>query len=165
MTLSMLSQNTDTTKEQKKRIKQVFTPEKIIDISKGLSNEQRQSVQIDSLQKIIDAKDKIISDLKAEHLKTLTEIAKSNKVVKETTSEVDSISDHQLKKERFRWKGLHLYGGVEIPDFNFESTQINSELMYELEKVEFGFKAAFQQLEPESGLKFATFIKLRYKFF
>jgi len=162
----MLSQNTDITKEQKKRIKEVFTPEKIIDISKGLSNEQRQAIQIDSLQKMLDEKDKIIEALKEKHLETLTEIAKNNQIIRETTSQVDSISDHQLKKERFRWKGLHLYGGVEIPDFELQTTQFNAELMYEFERFEFGLKAAVQQLEPNtSGLQFTPLVKLRYKFF
>lgn len=166
MTLSMSSQTT-TTPKQDRRIKAIFTPEKIIDISKGLSNEERQRLQIDSLQKIIALKENIIEQLKQEHLTTLTEIAKSNTIAKESTEEVDKISDEQLKKERFKWAGLHLYGGFETPKIDFRNIELNMELMYEFERFEFGVKGiggATEQLD-KTEFVFDYFIKVRYKFF
>lgn len=170
---STLSQVTNITKEQKNRIKTIFTPARIIEISKGISNEERQVKEIDSLQKIIDFKDSVIEELKKEHLKTLTEIAKFNKTAKETTEVVDDISDNQLKKERNRWKGLHLYAGLEIPEIKFTNPEFNSELMYELERFEFGLRAAANPItvfDPvinteKTEYKFNYFLKLRYKFF
>ena len=165
--LQALSQTTNITKLQKERIKAVFTPAKIIDISKAISNEERQAKEIDSLHAIIDFKENVIEELKKEHLKTLVEIAKYNETAKETTEIVDDISDNQLKKERNRWKGLHLYAGVETPKFEFTQIYFNTELMYELEKFEFGLKGEVSpSLIPESTeYEFTYFLKLRYKFF
>lgn len=162
-----LSQTTNITKLQKERIESVFTPAKIIDISKAISNEERQVREIDSLQIIIDFKEKVIEQLKQEHLKTLVGIAKHNETAKETTETVDDISDNQLKKERNRWKGLHLYAGVEIPKFKFTQINFNTELMYELEKVEFGIRGAVEQsiVLESTKYEFNYFLKLRYKFF
>lgn len=164
---SMLSQVIDTTPQQKKRIEEIFTPEKIVEVSKGLSNEQRQKLEIDSLLKIIIFKDDIIEQIREEHVKTLTEIAKANAIAKETTKEVDEISDEQLRKERFKWKGLHLYGGIEVPNFEFNSISINTELMYELERIEFGLKGSFEQntISVDTNYEFIYYLKLRYKFF
>ena len=170
---STLSQTTNITELQKERIKALFTPAKIIEISKAISNEERQAKEIDSLHAIIDFKENVIEELKKEHLKTLTEIAKFNKVAKETTETVDDISDNQLKKERNRWKGLHLYAGIEIPEIKFTNPEFNSELMYELERFEFGLRAAANSIivfDPitnteKTEYKFNYFLKLRYKFF
>ncbi len=164
---STLSQTTNITKQQKSRINNIFTPSKIIDISKGISNEERQVKEIDSLQAIIDFKDNVIEELKKEHLKTLTEIAKHNKTAEETTNLVDDISDNELKKERNRWRGLHLYAGIEVPEFEFNRMLLNTELMYEMERIEFGFRGGINQtfISDETGYEFNYFLKLRYKFF
>lgn len=164
---STLSQTIDITKLQKERIEAVFTPKKIIDISKAISNEERQKKDIDSLQKIIDFKEEIIDDLKKEHLKTLTEIAINNNTAKEATGVVDDISDNQLKKERSKWKGLHLYAGIEVPQMKFTTLIFNSELMYELERFEFGIKGAVNPVTilNDTKYEFNYYLKLRYKFF
>lgn len=165
--INMYSQNTDITPKQKERIDSIFTAEKIIQISKGLSNEERQRDSIISLQKKIKSLNEIIDKLKEEHVKTLTDIAKSNAIAKEATKEVDDISDEQLKRERLKWAGLHLYGGIEAPKFDFDNLEINSELMYEFRKFHFGIKTAFQQQQNinSNSLNFQYFLKLRYKFF
>lgn len=122
---------------------------------------------------VITVRDKQIKELEAkivalqeEHKNTLIEIAKKNKVAESASKEVDFISDDQLKKERLKWSGLHLYGGVEVSRFEFQNTSINSELMYELQRIHFGFKA---EIEPsvleQSKYNFNYFLKLRYKFF
>lgn len=145
----------------------ILSAEKVIDQAKIIEDWIRQKKAIDSLQNIIDFKENVIEELKKEHLKTLVEIAKYNEIAKETTNIVDDISDNQLKKERNRWKGLHLYGGIETPKFKFTQIYFNTELMYELEKFEFGLKGEVSpSLIPENTeYEFNYFLKLRYKFF
>lgn len=151
------------TEIQKNRIKDIFTPEKIIDISKGLSNEKNQ----DSIIKLRDSQIKElelkVKSLSEEHLKTLQEIAKQNSIAIETTNQVDSISQKQLKKERFKWKGLHLYIGAEVPEISVNNTIINSELMYEFSKIEFGLKGEVNSVSGNSNFNYL--LKLRYKIF
>jgi hypothetical protein len=167
MLIPLWTLSQDITTTQRNRIDSIFTAEKIIDISKGLSNEKLQ----DSVIKVRDNQIKELQDkvalLKKEHTNTLIEIAKHNKTAEETTSTVDDISDNQLKKEKNKWKGLHLYGGVEIPQFKFNEPNFNTELMYELERFEFGVKGEFGKLdiEKETGYNFNYYLKLRYKFF
>lgn len=107
-----------------------------------------------------------IEALKAEHLKNLKEIASANSVVKESTQKVDSIADYQLKKERLKWSGIHLYTGLESKRFEFRNSEINLELMYEFRRFHFGFKASFEDSDPiQEGLEFYYHLKLRYKIF
>lgn len=164
MTQSIQSQIINITESQKKRIDSIFTAEKIIEISKGLSNEKLQEKQIKRLEQIIQKKDSIIQELRAEYVKTLKSISLQNQVVKTTTKQVDSITEKQLRKERFRWSGLHLYGGAESRQFNLNNIELNGELMYELRKVHFGVQAVF--FPDELGnYKLGTGFKIRYKFF
>jgi hypothetical protein len=127
-----------------------------------------QRIAIDSLQSIIKQKESIIQSLKEEHLKTLTEIALNNSKAQETTVVVDDISDNQLKKERKRFLGLHFYAGVEVPRlFEFKELGFNTELMYELERFEFGIKGAVFPItiNNSTNYEFNYFLKIRYKFF
>lgn len=162
----MLSQVTDITKEQKQRIEEIFTPEKIIEISKGLSNEQKQDSVIIARDKQIQELQSKIEALKEEHKNTLVAIAKENKKAQETTQEIDSISDHQLKTEKLKWSGLHLYVGAEVPEFTFKNTFINVELMYEFRKLHFGLKGEVNPtVTIENPNTFTYFLKVRYKIF
>jgi len=127
---------------------------------------EQDSVIIVRDQQIKELQGKIEA-LREEHKNTLISIAKENKVAKDSSKEVDSISDEQLKKEKFKWKGLHLYGGGEVPSFDFQKTRLNTELMYEMEKIEFGLKGELlpSNIEAEPGYKFTYFLKVRYKIF
>lgn len=154
------------TKEQEQRIKDIFTPEYVIESSKPISIVKEQDSVIDVRDKQIKELLSKIDALNSEHKKTLADIAKANAVVKETSKESDSIADVQLKKERLRWSGLHAYAGIEVPKLEFSNIEINGELMYELRKFHFGIKLAFQDIDVETeGLEFNYFLKLRYKFF
>jgi hypothetical protein len=152
---------------QKKRLDSILTAQKVIDISKGLSNELRQRKYIDSLHKVIKEKNKIIIDLRNDYVTTLKKIAFQNNISKKASNKIDSINDRQLKTERnkkLNWNLLHLYAGVETREFNLQSFEINSELMIELNKFHFGLKAFAlpdQNLTYKAGLG----VKMRYKFF
>ena len=169
--LCSYSQNTGTTKTQQKLINK-FTPEQYIDWSKGLDNEKNQSIAIDSLQNIIDAKDILIEKLKEEHKKTLLDIITQNNISKETSKKIDSVTTDILKlnikpTSKFDWGSINLYGGFEIPELKFEDLIVNSELMYEIKNVEFGIKgtAELKIINNEKKYFFNYLLKLRYKLF
>lgn len=120
---------------------------------------------------VIKARDVQIKELRAKieflkkgFTKTLIDIAKENSVAKNSSNSIDSISKNQLKKEKLKWKGLHLYTGIEVPEFNFQRSVLNSEFMYELEKIEFGLKGEVA-VKINSKYTFNLFLKLRYKIF
>lgn len=160
----MLSQTTSITKEQESRLNSILTPEKIIDISKGLSNEKRQAIVIDSLQDKIDALKDVIEKLKNEHKTTLIQIAKNNSIARESSVKEDSISDSQLMKSKL--KGLHFYGFIEVPKLDFENTSFGAELLYELKTIELGVRGDFNKYQtPTNNTSFNYYLKLRYKFF
>lgn len=160
------TQNIKPTPEQQKKISEIFTPDYIIESSKPISIVKEQDSVIAVRDKQIKELKAKIEALKEEHKKTLVEIAKENKIAETSSQQIDSISDHQLKRERFKWSGLHLYIGAEVPEFNFESSILNAEFMYEFEKFEFGFKG---ELDPnviqDSKYTFNYFLKVRYKLF
>lgn len=166
-TLSISSQTISITKEQKQRINKIFTPEKIIDISKGLSNEKRQDsilVIKDNQIKELQAK---IEALREEHKKTLISIAKQNKIAKNASSEEDKVSDDILKKEENKSKGFHLFVGAEIPNFNFGNSGFNSELMYQFSDFDIGVKGEISPrvFNTNTDYNFKYFLKVRYKIF
>lgn len=170
LSFNIFSQNTSTTKEQQKKIDK-FTPEQYIDWSKGLDNETNQTKAIDSLQKNIDAKDILIAKLHKEHKETLTKIVLQNKIAEKSSKEIDSITTDIIKtkskKRKFDFGAIHLYGGTEIPKFDYNETILNLELMYELGKFDVGIKGTVETViyEYKKKYEFNYFLRLRYKFF
>lgn len=126
---------------------------------------------MDSVLKIRDLQIDELMDriefLKEDFKNTLIEIAKSKKVIDDSNTRIDEISDEQIKNEKFNWKGIHLYGGVEVPRFEFGNIMPNSELMYEMKNFDFGLKAQLQPIGLKSGsdYQFNYLLKLRYKIF
>lgn len=154
------SQNISITQEQKNRINRVFTTEKIIDISKAISNEIKQdSVILARDNQIKDLKLKIES-LEKEYKQTLIDISTNNLLVKERSKEADNISEDLIKKEKFNWKGFNLYGGLEPSISSFNTLNLNLELMYETRKMHLGLKT-----ELVESNTFVPLIKIRYKIF
>ena len=161
----MSSQVTSITKEQKQRINKIFTPKKIIDISKGLSNEKRQDSVLtirDNQIKELQAK---IEALREEHRKTLISIAKENSKAKKASSEEDKLSDDILKKEKLKTLGFHMFAGLEAPNFSFQKMRFNSELTYQFSDIDVGLKGEFSTQNLDSNYSFNYFIKIRYKIF
>lgn len=167
MTHLTFTQNTKATQEQNNRIKEIFSPDYVIESSKVISIMKEQ----DSVLSIRDAQIKELNDkiliLQKEHKKTLVDIIKDVKVAENASKEVDEIADEILEEEKMKWKGLHLYVGIEVPKIEFNNLIFNTEFMYELEKIEFGIKG---QVEPvfvneTSKYEFNYYLKVRYKFF
>ena len=167
----MFTQNTNktiVTDNQKQKIIEIFDTEYIIKSSKTISNYK-------SMDSVLKARDTQIKDLlnkiemlKEEHKNTLIEISKQNAIAIQATKDVDSISDYQRSRERnkkrINWKGLHLYGGIESREFNFQFIEVNTELMYELDKFHLGVKA-FALPNINRTYQAGAGIKIRYKFF
>ncbi len=160
-----LSQTTNTTEAQKNRISKIFTPDKIIEISKGLSNEILQDSVIHARDiQIKELKNKIRL-LKEEHKKTLVSIALENSKAHTAAIKADSIADEQLTREKLKWSGIHLYSGIEVDKFKFESTSFNSELMYEFKNIHFGLKGELAPIVSDNAYNFRIALKIRYKIF
>ena len=60
-----------------------------------------------------------------------------------------------------------MYIGVEAPEFEFDRMNINSELMYEFRKFEFGLRGQVENSQNPNDTKFnfQYMLKLRYKLF
>lgn len=149
------------TKEQQKKIKELTTPERLIEYSKGLSNEKSLAKRYDSLVKLISKKDKLIDSLLVSHKADLLKIALSNNQVNQIESTIDEI-DKDLKPGFFKSK-FHFYGSLEVPQLNFQNTIISTELMLDLKILEIG--SVLSAFPIKNKLEFNYGIKLRYKFF
>lgn len=167
MTHFAYTQDIKPTQKQEREIARIFTPKYIIESSKPISI-------VKELDSVLAVRDVQITELKAkiealrkEHVETLINIATQSTIAETATREVDGINEDQLEKNRFKWEGLHSYIGVEVPDFSFERTTVNTELMYELEKIEFGIKVDLSPKAEIDAVKYEAgiFLKLRYKLF
>lgn len=147
MPLWILSQNTGLTPEQESRVLEVFTPEKIIDVSKAIDNEKRQYViilqlqsKIDSLKALAAEKDIIISDFK-------NEIVSLNKDLERVNNEENDVADAQLKNAKKPFLGLHLTTRVYSQKFQTDKLSLQTNLYYKLEKLTLGI-SFWGQHEP-----------------
>ena len=162
-----LSQNIDITPEQKQRIDEIMTPEKIIDISKCISNEKRLTKEVQDREAKIDSLIALIDFMEKDYRQTLEEIAKANNTAKDSSKDIDDITDDQIKRLKLKWTGFHFYGGFETTQFRFNDMSFNAELMYELPKLQIGLKGLTERIrEPDNKNYIFTYgIKVRYKFF
>lgn len=162
MTLYTHSQITPT-KEQKRRIEKLTTPEKLIEYSKGLSNEKRQSKIIDSLQLIIKEKDLELISLIEKHREDILSIARNNNTVIDSNTEIDIIEE-KIEKVNF-FKKIRMYGSLEFPNFNLNNPEINIDLLYDFKKInlELGVRATSSQYTSNKNNNYSAII--RYNFF
>lgn len=163
--LSILSQNIVITPSQQKRIDSIFTAERIIDISKGLSNEKVQDSVIKVRDIQISELENKIELLKSEYTKTLVEIAKQNAIAKGSSSKIGSITDSEKRSNSFKWFNFHLYGNVEVPRFEFQRTSVSLELMYQINKIEVGIMPELAPNHKDGDYSLNYQLKVRYKFF
>lgn len=115
MTLSMYSQTIPLTPQQEQRIRDLFTPEKIIEYSKSLSNEERQRDTILSLENKIKELKLINKSLYENTKKTLikidnlnTSIESMNLTYLNNLKEKSKLFKRQLTKERLKIGGIGL---------------------------------------------------------
>lgn len=160
MSLLTYSQITPT-KEQQKKILQVTTPEKLIEYSKGLSNEKRQKIVIDSLYKELSKKDNEIIALINKHKKEISALRDNNQVAidsNEQIAELESINNKKILKD------LKLYGFLEVQELEFENPIIGLDLLYDLKKIQLGISGFYQKNTIRNN-NYGFSVKLRYSFF
>lgn len=111
----MYSQSIQLTEKQKIRIDTLFTPEKIIEYSKTLSNEKLQYDIIKSLESKIDTLKLINESFYKSNIESLnsiqslnTKIELSNKAYQDNLKEQADIFKKQLIKERLTIGGIGL---------------------------------------------------------
>lgn len=135
---SGLSQATGITPNQKKQIEDIFTPEKIIEVSKGLTNEKRLSDSIVSLQKKIKNL-KEISDEQDRRIDVLTlELIAANQFIRNSIDQVDNIADEELRFAKKPFLGLHLRGRIDLMQFDYKQPNLSVTLSYDLESISIG---------------------------
>ena len=116
MTLSTFSQIT-LTPEQRQRIKDLCTPENIIEWSKCVSNEERQKDKIISLQFKIDSLKSISTLVYEQHQLFIKQSDSINQVAKSETLKVEKFANEQKEtlEKQLKKKGLEKWfvlGGV-----------------------------------------------------
>lgn len=147
MPLWILSQTTDLTKEQKTRVLEIFTPEKIIDVSKAIDNEKRQytvilelQAKIDSLKALAAVKDKIITQFR-------DDIVSLNAEIERITKEENDVADTQLKKAKKPFLGLHSTIRIHTQGFQTDKISGQANVYYKFEKLTLGV-SSWSQSEP-----------------
>ena len=98
--------------------------------------------------------------LELSYKESVSEVSGLNKVIRDHVVKEDEISDELLKQERNRWKGLHLYGELQVPSFELESTYFSLNLNYELERFTIGVSGG-----PSLNNQFSYSGYLAYKIF
>lgn len=116
----------------------ILSSEETIDKAKIVSDWRRQKTEISSLQAKIDSLSNLYDKLEKSYKESLEEVSELNKVIRDHVVKGDEVSDELLKKERNRWKGLHLYGELQVPNFETDSIYFSLNLNYELERFTLG---------------------------
>ena len=151
----MFSQTIQPTKEQQAIINTLFTPEKIIEYSKVISNESVQytiiknlEAKIDSLKVLASQKDEVI-------LKYGTEIVALNNLIRDTNNEENEVADNQLKDAKKPFLGLHLDIQLQTRQLELNHAMFSTNLYYRLKKVTFG-ATLWTQSESTDGNTFTN---------
>ena len=153
------------TPEQIQRRNEIFTAEKIIDVSKAIDNEREQykvirslEAKIDSLKHLAKQKDLKIKEYVAENTKLSLAVSDLNNRIIQTQQE-------ETKAAKKLFFGLNLKGRVFSQDFEFKQFGYNFSLSYNLKNIDVGIM--HQSLFQESALNNNSFngIFIQYNFF
>jgi len=163
MPLWIQSQSITLTPTQANRVKEIFTPEKIIDVSKAIDNEKRQyqtiielQHKIDSLKVLAQKKDVIIANF-------ISEISQLNKSIQDLSKQSDEVSDTELKSAKKPFLGLHLTGRAQTQELQLDRLMFSVDLSYSLKKLSFGATTWTQYELGKSEFYYGPFVE--YKFF
>lgn len=149
------------TKKQQLIIDKLTTPERLIEYSKGLSNEKNLTKKYDSLVKLINLRNKEIKFLILDHKNTLIKIATANIQVNQIDKNIEELEE-KIKPGFFK-SNFHLYGSLYSPQLNFNKTILSGELLLDLKILELG--VVLNSFPEENRLDFNYGLKIRYKFF
>jgi len=157
MTLSTLSQVTDITPNQIKKVCDSIKkrPQIVLDLSKCVSHEKELDSVLAKRDSLIDELKARIEKLKAENKRYTDKIIELNDFIMATSKKVDSISEKQIKNERRFWQGLH--GHIQTSTlFDLKEPVFSADMTYDLDRWSFGVEI------NHTG---DYFIKLRYTIF
>lgn len=161
MTLSASSQGTITAR-QKERILQIFTASKIIDISKGISNEQKQDSIITARDYQIKEQLQKIATLEKEYKNLIKKVATRNNNI------LSAVRELKETKVLPRTRKFHLYGNARTNSLQLSGVTFSLKLSYEYSKVQLGVSG---ELTPNkinsaySGYNTRLGANIRYTFF
>ncbi len=112
----MYSQSINTTPEQEQRIKDLVTPERLIEWSKGLSNEQDQRVAIDTLESQLKELKSIANELYLKNNIALVKIDSLNQksIIDNSNYKNQLKEETKLLKKQLRNERLKIGGGALI---------------------------------------------------
>ena len=144
------------TPAQKKRVQEIFTPEKIIDMSKGLDNEQRQYGVILELQDKIDSLQTIVRDMKSLAMVFSSKIDSLQGRLNDINSEKDKISDKRIKNAKKRFLGLHSKARLSFVDMDYRKINGMATLYYDFDILSVGAFLQNFTFRPESSPKYET---------
>lgn len=160
MTHLMFTQNIKPTDYQNNRIKEIFTPEYIIETSRVISIkiEQDSVIKVRDIQ--IKDRDSKIEKLKNEYKDLIKKLEDNTDVLQEVVREENEIVESIIKNRSFK-NNIHLYTSVKFNLIN--NIILEPELLYEFKKVHVGVSS---ELIPNSiNYKVSLNFKLRYKIF
>lgn len=116
----------------------ILSEEKTIDQAKIIKDWQRRGQIIKDLELKLEKATKALEESTKSREKALNEILALNEHLRNLTEKENNISDTQLKKEKNKWSGLHLYITTGIERFKLDRTNFSLNLRYELKRWEVG---------------------------
>ena len=118
------SQNINMTPAQKQRVVDIFTAEKIIDISKAIDNEKRLTDSIKVLEKRIETLKSNNKSYRYQNKLLTDEILSLNTFIRENFNLVSSISDEDSPKFKIPFfTRFHARTDIYMGNFDFEQLE------------------------------------------
>jgi hypothetical protein len=145
------------TPAQEKRRNEIFTAEKIIDISKAIDNEKRQyetiielQFKIDSLKAIAIKKDSLVMAFS-------NQISVLNSELLRINNEENNVSDDELKIAKKPFLGFHSRARINLQELDYKKINFSINLSYDFKFVSLGiYGETFSVRETNFSKSFNT---------
>jgi hypothetical protein len=118
------------TPDQQKRANEIFTPEKIIDISKAISNEAELIKQVDSLEKKLKKANDIIETQRESHQNLLNEFSYLTGLLEQYNGSITQTPTTEPKQSKSIVSGFQLSPYLFLQDFNYKQVNFSLNLKY-----------------------------------
>lgn len=153
------------TPTQKQRADKIFTAEKIIDVSKGIDNEERLSDSLDASYDKIRKLQSLIKSYQNQNEKLIGEIFSLNEFIRDHY-EAKIPSQDVAESIKF-WKRFHMYSDLYVPNLEVKQAAISVKLMYQQKSLSIGAQLGTLSLPETDGWKKEFYIGpvLSYQFF
>lgn len=118
------------TPAQKERANEIFTSEKIIDVSKAISNEAELQKKVDSLQSQLRLANDIIEAQSENNQNLINEISFLTGVLQERNAQADKIADEEKKVAEKVTSRFQLSPYLFLQDFSYKQINFSLNLTY-----------------------------------